>query len=153
VLAIAGGVVRGAAAYAATTAPPPERGFHERDTAPDGTPFRWMTHHAVTYVDSGAGFVRLRLHAPVDVSPSRPLVVETAIAGRIVDRRELPPGRWVTYDLPAGGPVDAPFRRIDLRANQMWMQDVKLGRREAQRPIAAMVGEIQWIPLEQIGRR
>lgn len=147
------GVTRSALAYTRVTEPPREYGFHGVETADDGTPFRWMTRHAVTSVPAGAGFVRLRLHAPSDVPLSGPLVIETAMSGRIVDRRELPPDRWVTYDLPAPAPVQAPFRRIDLRANQQWTQDVKLGRRAATRPIAAMVGEIRWIPLEEVGRR
>jgi hypothetical protein len=90
--------------------------------------------------------------APSDVASSQPLVVETALAGRIVDRRELPPRAWVTYDLPVNDAVDAPFRRIDLRTNQQWTQEVKLGRRAAQRPVAVMVGEIRWIPVEEVGR-
>lgn len=142
-----------AVAYARVTEPPPEYGFHGVEAAPDGAAFRWMTRHAVTYVPPGAGFVRLRLQAPPDVPLARPLVVETAIAGRIVDRRELPPGRWITYDIPAPEAVRVPFRRIDLRANQLWMQQTRLGRRAAARPIAAMVGGIEWIPLEEVGRR
>jgi hypothetical protein len=146
-------VGRAAASYASVTKPPPDYGFHGVETAPDGTTFRWMTRHAATYVPAGPGFVRLRLQAPPDVAASRPLVVETALAGRIVDRRELPAHRWVTYDLPAAGLVDVPFRRIDLRTNQVWMEEVTLGRRAAVRPIAVMVGEIRWIPLEEIGRQ
>lgn len=153
VVLLAAGIGRAAAAYARITDPPREYGFHGIETTPDGASFRWMTHQAVSYVPAGAGFVRLRLHAPPDVALSRPLVIETALAGRVVDRRELPADRWVTYDLPASGPIEAPFRRIDLRANQVWTQDVKLGRRAATRPIAAMVGAIQWIPLEEVGRR
>ncbi len=144
------GMARAASSYARVTAPPTESGFHGVETAPDGTAFRWMTRHAVSYVPPGAGFVRLRLHAPPEADASRPLVVETTLAGRIVDRRELPPQRWVTYDLPAAEPVDAPFRRIDLRTNQQWMQETRLGRRAAQRPVAVMVGELRWIPLEEV---
>jgi hypothetical protein len=147
------GVARAAALYARVSEPPPDYGFHSVETAPDGTSFRWMTRHAVTYVPAGPGFVRLRLHAASDVASPHPLVVETALAGRIVDRRELPPRGWVTYDLPANGAVDAPFRRIDLRTNQQWTQEVKLGRRAAQRPVAVMVGEIRWIPVGEVGRR
>jgi hypothetical protein len=147
------GVARAAVSYARITQPPPEYGFHGVETAPDGTTFRWMTRHAVTYVPAGPGFVRLRLQAPPDLALSRPLVIETALAGRIVDRRELPPHQWVTYDLPAAQAVDGPFRRIDLRTNQVWTQEVKLGRRAAARPIAVMVGEIRWTPLEEVGRR
>jgi hypothetical protein len=146
------GVARAATLYARVGEPPPDYGFHNVETAPDGTSFRWMTRHAVTYVPAGPGFVRLRLHAPSDVASSQPLVVETALAGRIVDRRELPPRGWVTYDLPVNDAVDAPFRRIDLRTSQAWMQEVKLGQRSAARPIAAMVGGIQWIPLADVGR-
>lgn len=143
---------RAGVAYARVTEPPPEYGFHGVETAPDGATFRWMTRHAVTYVPPGAGFVRLRLQAPPDVPLAGPLVIEVALAGAIVDRRELAPGRWITYDIPAPQAVRAPFRRIDVRTNQVWTQETRLGRRAAERPIAAMVGGIEWIPLEKAGR-
>jgi O-antigen ligase len=146
-------VARAAASYARVAEPPPGYGFHGVETAVDGTTFRWMTRHAVTYVPGGSGFVRLRLRAPVEFASSRPLVIETALAGRIVDRRALPPDRWVTYDVPAGESGNAPFRRLDVRTNQQWTQETTLGRRAAQRPIAVMVGEIRWIPLGEVGRR
>lgn len=149
---LAAGVARALLVYAQVTTPPPERGFHGVEAAPDGTAYRWMTRHAVTYVPAGAGFVRLVLQAPPDVAATRPLVIETAVAGAIVDRRELPPDRWVTFDIPVRQPTSAPFRRVDLRANQVWTQETRLGRRAAERPIAAMVGEIRWIPLEAVGR-
>jgi hypothetical protein len=124
---------------------PQEHGFHMPETGPDGT-FRWMTRHAVTYVPNEMGFVRLRLRAP-DFSRARPLVVETAIAGRVVDRRELPAGEWVSYDVPSRRPSEIPFQRVDLRSNQWWAQDVALGSRQARRPVTAMVADIEWIPL------
>ena len=43
-----------------------------------------------------------------------------------------------------------PFRRIDLRANQQWTEDVRLGIRPAQRPISVMVGEIGWTPVDPV---
>jgi hypothetical protein len=151
-LLLVSGIARGVAAYILVGVPPPDFGFHDVEAAPDGAPFRWMTRHAVTYVPAGAGFVRLRLHAPPEAASSPPLVIETVLAGRIADRRELPSHRWVTYDVAAER-VNAPFRRIDLRASRQWMQETRLGQRAAQRPIAAMVGGIEWIPIEDVGRR
>jgi hypothetical protein len=75
------------------------------------------------------------------------MMIETAIAGEVVDRRELPADQWVSYDIPSRRPTAAPFRRVDLRVNQWWAQDIALGTRQARRPIALMVGAIQWIPL------
>ena len=149
VVVLAAGVARAAVSYAGVAAAPPEYGFHGLETAEDGAAFRWMTRHAVTYVPNGTGFVRVRLRAP-DLPAPRPLVVEVAVAGAIVDRRELPPERWIAFDIPVRQAVSAPFRRVDLRANQMWTQETRLGRRAASRPIAAMVGGIQWIPLEEV---
>ena len=145
------GVARAAMSYARVTAPPREYGFHEVETAPDGTTFRWMTRHAVTYIPDGAGFVRLRMRAP-DVEMSAPLVVETSIAGRVTDRRAVPAGRWVSYDVPARALAPAPFRRVDFRTNQAWTQEISLGRRRALRPIAVMLEEMRWIPLDEVGR-
>ncbi|MBI4886068.1 MAG: O-antigen ligase family protein [Acidobacteria bacterium] len=146
---LAAGLARAATTYVRAGAAPPDYGFHGRETASDGTTYRWMTRHAVTYVPGGAGFVRLRLRAP-DMTMTRPLILETAIAGALVDRREIPPGRWVSYDIPGRAASTAPFRRVDLRANEWWMQEVPLGRRQARRPIAVMVAEVRWIPLADV---
>ena len=141
------GIGQAAASYARTNTMPPEQGFHGLETAADGTRFRWMTRHGVTYIPDGPGFVRLTLRTP-DQRLLRPLIVETMVAGRVADRRELPRGRWVTYDIPIRQAEPLPFRRVDLRVNQSWVEDVRLGRRAAQRPIAVMVGEtITWIPI------
>ena len=106
-----------------------------------------MTRHAVTYVPAELGFVRLRLSVPEHLSKVRPLVVETAIGGRVVDRRELPAGQWVSFDVPSRRPGATPFQRVDLRTNQWWTQEVKLGNRPAGRPVSVRVADIHWIPL------
>jgi len=133
-------------AYARTTATPADKGFHGFETAEDGVRFRWMTRHAVAYVPSTPGFVTLRLQAPGEAA-LRPVVVEVVIDGRVMGRREVRPDTWTNIDLGVRDTVRTPFRRIDLRANQEWTQQVQLGRRTARRPISAMVGEIVWTPL------
>jgi O-antigen ligase len=143
---LAAGVVSQVVAYASRQDTPPESGFHGQETSSEGDTFRWMTRHAVTYVPNEAGFVRFRVRVPT-LPKTRPMMIETAIAGEVVDRRELPAGQWVSYDIPSRRPTAAPFRRVDLRVNQWWAQDVALGTRQARRPIALMVGAIQWIPL------
>jgi O-antigen ligase/polysaccharide polymerase Wzy-like membrane protein len=148
-VALAAGLTRAFLAYANAAVPPPQSGFHGLETAPDGSTFRWMTRHAVAYVPNEVGFVRLRLRAPT-LQAMRPLMIETAVAGEIADRREIPAGQWVTYDIPSRRPALGPFRRVDLRVNQWWAQDVALGSRQARRPITLMVGAIEWIPL--VGR-
>lgn len=130
--------------------PPPERGFHGFETDGQGQRFRWMTRHAVAYIPATPGIVTLQLRAPDDKPLVRPLIVEAAIAGRIVDRREIRAGAWVTMNIGVRDSASAPFRRIDLRANQQWMQDVRLGIRPAQRPISVMVGEIGWTPVDPV---
>jgi O-antigen ligase len=149
VLAVAvlmAGAALGAAPYRQPLGAPKDQGFHGLETGPDGARFRWMTRHGVTYVPDGPGFLRLRVHAPAR-RHERPLVLETSIAGRVLDRREIPQGLWSTYDIAVRQPGPAPFRRVDLRANQVWMEEVKLGRRAAQRPISVMVAETSWIPI------
>ena len=147
---LASGIARQAVVYSRATVAPPEQGFHGQEPSQDGSTFRWMTRHGVTYAPNEPGFLRLRLHAP-DFPITRPLVIETAMGGVVVDRREIPAGRWVSYDIPTNRSPNAPFRRVDLRVNQWWMQDVALGMRQARRPIAIMVGEIRWIPLSGVG--
>jgi hypothetical protein len=128
-----------------TEAPPLEQGFHGFETDADGMPFRWMTRHAVAYVPGTPGFVTLQLRAPDDRPLRRPLTVEIAVAGRTVATETLEPGRWTRVQIGARGRVPTPFRRVDLRANQHWSQDVRLGIRPATRPVSAMVGEIDWM--------
>jgi hypothetical protein len=64
-----------------------------------------------------------------------------------MERREIGAGSWTRIDLGVRDTVRTPFRRIDLRANQEWTQEVPLGRRTARRPISVMVGEMIWTPL------
>jgi O-antigen ligase len=136
----------GARDYTHATETPRDRGFHEIEQAEDGTTFRWVTRHGVTYVADGPGFIRMRLRAP-DLPVSRPLVLETSVAGRVVDRRPVPPDRWITYDIALRRAERVPFRRVDLRVNQEWTEEVRLGNRAARRPISVMVAEMAWIPL------
>jgi hypothetical protein len=147
VLVVVGiGLAGAARAYARPSSAAREQGFHGSETAADGSSFRWMTRHGITYIPDGPGFLRLRLQAPGEGS-RRAYMVETAVAGRVLDRREIPAGTWITYDIPVRRPGPAPRRRVDLRVNQMRMEDVALGRRTAQRPITVMVGDIRWMPI------
>ncbi len=143
---IAAALGQGVIAYSRTTATPPDRGFHGFETGDDGMRFRWMTRHAVTYVPATPGFVSLEMRAS-DEPAARPLVVDIVIDGRVVERREMSPDRWIKIDLGVRETARTPFRRIDLRANEEWTEEVRLGRRTARRPISAMVGEIVWTPL------
>ena len=99
-LVLATGVGRAAIVYARPQEQPPEQGFHQFETTPDGTTFRWMTRHAVTYIPDGPGFLHLRLRAPGWPAP-HPVVIETSIGGQVVDRHEVPPDESTTWDVPA----------------------------------------------------
>ncbi len=150
--AVAAGVISAAAAYArGPSEPPREYGFHQPVTD-DGTTYRPMVRHAVTYVPNETGFLHLQVRAPQERQAGRPLVLETSVAGRVVDRREVPSDRWFTYDIPVRQAASVPFQRVDFRVNQWWEQEVRLGRRRAMRPIAAMVADARWIPLSEAGR-
>jgi len=140
-------VVRAAISSTQTHRPPLERGFHSFETDSQGQRFRWMTRHAIAYIPATRGIVTLHLRKPDDRPLVRPLIVETAIAGRIADRSEIRGKTGITVNISVREPVSTPFRRIDLRANQQWTQEVRLGIRAAKRPISAMVGEIGWTPI------
>ena len=149
---ICAGVGLAGVAYARSpSAPPQEFGFHQPVTD-EGATFRWMVRHAVTYVPNETGFLHLRVRAPQETRPDRPLVLETSLAGRVADRREVSSDRWVVYDIPVRQAPSGPFQRVDFRVNQWWQQEVRLGRRRAMRPIAAMVADARWIPLSEVGR-
>jgi O-antigen ligase len=149
---LAAGVGSAGVAYARSPAePPPGYGFHQPVTD-EGATFRWMVRHATLYVPNDRGFLRLRARAPQETRADRPLVLETSLAGRVADRREVTTERWVTFDIPVRPAASGPFQRVDLRVNQWWQQEVRLGQRRAIRPIAMMVADVRWIPLNEAGR-
>ena len=143
-------VARGALAWHATETMPAERGFDRPDVADDGRRVRWTSPHVVTYIPSGAGFLRMTMRAP-DRAFARPVVVETTIAGRQADHRELPRGEWVTVEIPVRIASDLPFRRVDLRVTPTWTEPRTLGRRTARVEVAlgVMVAEVRWIPAQR----
>ena len=98
-------VGRGLLAYTNTKTAPPESGFEAPRTADDGRVFRWMAPRATTSIPSGLGFLRMIVRAP-DLTLTRAVTVETSISGRVVDRRELPAGQWVTIEIPVRAPAD-----------------------------------------------
>ena len=143
---MAAGIGRAALVYSRAVDIPPEQGFHQFETTRDGVQFRWMTRHAVTYIPEQAGFLRLRLRAPAWPAP-RPVVLETSIAGRVVDRHEIPPDDSTILELPAPDAIGSGFRRVDFWINQEWFEEVPLGQRRARRPISLMVEDMEWMPL------
>jgi hypothetical protein len=142
---LSAGVGRATMVYARPTAQPPEQGFHQFETTPDGTMFRWMTRHAVIYISDGPGFLHLRLRAPGWPAP-HPVVIETSIGGQVVDRHEVPPDESTTWDVPVRDIGRAGFRRVDFRVNHEWSEEVRLGRRTARRPVSVIVERLQWMP-------
>lgn len=136
-----------ARAAAAATTPPAEQGFHGMETARSGRQFRWTTRHAVSYIPDGPGILRLRVSAPDNRPLVRPVEVEVLLAGRPVARRILDSPEWVRIDVSVRDAGAGPFRRLDLRAGQVWMEDVSLGERAATRPVSLMVESIVWVPV------
>ena len=140
------GVVRSTVAYALASDAPPQRGFIDEATAPDGTRFRWMGPHAVIYGLRGPGFFTMTVRPPDRPLP-RPMVIETRMGGRVIDRRPLARGKWETVLIPVRQAASAPFRRIDVRATPAWMDKRRLAQRTSEVDVAAtvMVREMRWL--------
>jgi O-antigen ligase len=136
-----------ARAAAATTTQPADQGFHGLQTARSGRQFRWMTRHAVSYIPAGTGVLRIRISAPDNRPLQRPIVVDVALAGRHVARRVLDAAEWVRIDVSVREAGQGAFRRLDMRADQVWTEDVVLGARKASRPVSLMVESIVWVPV------
>lgn len=136
-------------AYAGVTTRPPTTGIDASAVAPDGRPFSWAAPHLTTYMPAGPGFLRMTLRAP-DVATRRPFTVETLVAGRVVDRRALPRGEWVTLEIPIRTPASGSFRRIDLVTTPFWTEQRRMARRTAPVEVAlgVMVAELRWITPE-----
>ena len=145
-LVVAAGVARAAAVYALSSDIPAERGFVDEARAPDGTSFRWMGPHVVTYAPRQRGYFTMTLRPP-DRPLQRPMEVEVRIGGSIVDRRTLVPGQWQTVLIPVEEVATTRFRRIDVRATPVWMDTRKLAQRTSEVDVAvtAMVSEMRWI--------
>ena len=143
-LVLAAPVVLAALSYT-QPAMPGVQGFDDFERAPDGTRFQWTTRHAVSYVPAGNGFLRMTLRAP-DGPHLHPYVVETEVDGLRIDRRALPPGQWVTAEIPVRPRRPGPYQRVDLRVNQAWTRPQALGRRLTHEPLGVMVAEIRWLP-------
>jgi hypothetical protein len=147
-IVLAGSVGTSYRAYATATAPPPGYGFHEEERDAEGTTFRWMTRRALAFVEPSAGVLRVRVKAPARRSANaQPVVLETLVSGRTIDRRELPFDEWVSYEIGMRDAVETPFRRIELRLNQVAWESVERDARRIERPIGVMIGEIRLIPL------
>jgi hypothetical protein len=142
-LVVAAGIGRSVLVYARAADQPPEQGFHQRETTRDGSEFRWMTRHAVVYIPDEPGFLHLRLRAPGWAAPD-PVVVETSIGGQVVDRHEVRADESTTWDIPARPPGHGGIRRVDLRASREWFEEVRLGQRNARRPVSLMVERLDW---------
>jgi O-antigen ligase len=140
---LAAGIGRSSVVYARAVDQPAEQGFHETETTSDGSEFRWMTRHAVIYIPDEPGFLHLRLRAPGWAAPD-PVVLETSIAGQVVDRHEVRADESTTWDIPARPAGRAGFRRVDLRASREWFEEVRLGQRNARRPVSLMVERLDW---------
>jgi O-antigen ligase len=145
-LVLAAGIGRSAVVYARAADQPPEQGFHGYERTRDGGEFRWMTRHAVTYIPDEAGFIHLRLRAPGWAAPGA-VIVETSIGGQVVDRHEVRADESTTWDIPARPAGTGGFRRVDLRASREWFEEVRLGQRNARRPVSLMVERLDWRPL------
>ncbi|MEQ1573396.1 MAG: O-antigen ligase family protein [Vicinamibacterales bacterium] len=143
VILLAVPVARAARSYTEPAMPDPQ-GFGDFEQAADGTRFQWTTRHGVGYVPAGSGFLLLKMRAP-DVPHRRPFVVETEADGRLIDRRELPPGQWVTAEIPVRQRNALPYQRVDLRVNQAWTRQQPLGRRFTNEPLGIMLAEIRWL--------
>jgi O-antigen ligase len=145
-LLLALSLARATVAYGTVASMPGERGLDNEGVLEDGTRFRWMGPEVVTYMPAGPGFVRLVLRAP-EQRLSRPMVVETAVSGRVVDRRELASDRWETIEIPVRERAFGSFRRVDVRVAPPWIDKRKLARRTSEVEVAltAMVRELRWV--------
>ncbi|MGE0446456.1 MAG: hypothetical protein AB7P99_14615, partial [Vicinamibacterales bacterium] len=121
-----------------------DRGFYELERDADGTPFRWTTRHAVTFLDAQPGFLRLTVRAAE--AGVRPFELVTEIDGREVDRRIVPSDRWETITLPVRPrqDSDAVSQRIDLRVSHTFARREGAGVRDTL-PTGIKV-QLRWDP-------
>jgi hypothetical protein len=76
-----------------------------------------------------------------------PLVLETSISGQAVDSHVVLPDQSTTWNVPARDTGRPGFRRVDFRVNHEWLEEIRLGRRMARRPVSVIVERIEWMPL------
>lgn len=132
--------------YALTGTMPGEYGFYDLETADDGTPFVWMNRHGVFYVPPQPGTLTIPVRAPSFLEGTEPLRMAVEVGGRRIGVFEPTPDRWTNIEIPVRSPASAPFRRIDLRANQSWSPMRDRGDRADDEPRSVMVGTTRWTP-------
>jgi hypothetical protein len=110
--------------------------------------FTWMTGHGVFYIGAQPGFVVVPIRTPdLPHARPRPFVVDVDVGGRRMGSYAIEPGRWNEIRVGVRDQARSPFRRVDLRANQLWTRRRDLGLREADdAPRSVMVGEVRWEP-------
>jgi O-antigen ligase len=141
---IAIGLVLQLHARSVAAAQPGERGFYGLEAAADGRQFTWMTRHGVFYARPQAGVLTIPLRPPDLPNASEPFEVAVEVSGHRVGSYLLEPGRWTDVRVPLRERSAAPFRRIDLRANQTWTRRYDLPDGGDEGPRSVMVGEIGW---------
>jgi len=129
-----------AADYARLPRTPVERGFHDERTFRDGTKYRWSTRHAVTWVPPAVGFLSIPMRAPEFLHRQRPFVVQVEVDGRVIKQVTAVPNRWTTLGVSLREPGPRPWRRIDVRVNQVWTPRRDRGHETDDRPMGVMLG-------------
>lgn len=140
------GLARPARAYMRPAGPPAERGFYALETGADGRSFVWMTLHGVWHIGPYPGVLTIPLRAPEQPARERAWIVDVDVAGRRVGSYEIPADRWIEITIPIRDRSSRPFRRVDLRANQVWTPRRDLGARADDGPRSVRVGETRWDP-------
>ncbi len=119
VLASLANVALQARRAALTKERPGERGFYALEKTNDGDPFVWMTQHGVFYENPQPGTLMVRLQAPS--AADSPFRVAVEVGGRRAGVYEVAAGRWTTIEVPIRERATSLFRRIDLRADRVWL--------------------------------
>lgn len=95
-----------------------ESGFHQWETLPDGTRYRWIGGHASFFVPSASAAALIPLRATFDPGDP-PVLVSIAIDDRPADALVLRDDAWQLRRIrlpPAGS---RRLRRIDVRVDRL----------------------------------
>ncbi len=86
------------------------------------------------------GFLSIPVHAPESLRRDRPFVVQVEVDGRVIKRVTASPDRWTTLGVSLREPGVRPWRRVDLRINQVWTPKRDQGHETDDRPMGVMLG-------------
>jgi hypothetical protein len=120
---------------------PSVTGFHDWETAGDGSRYRWSGAFASVFVRGDTARVEIPVKVPAELRMQPALEVDVVVSGVFLGRTRVS-GSWVPLEVVLPAPVFPTwFRRIDLRVSRTWQPAIYIAGSADMRTVGIQVGE------------